>query len=160
MVDKSDQNRIFRQSMQAYRLGRLDEAARGFRSLVASGTIEPLHLSFHGLMLVLRENRRQEGMELCERALLLAPDRPEAYLNLARVCRRMGRPRRVVGTLRRGLSVCPKDPALLREIQHASPRRKPTFATLGRDHPLNKFLGKLQARLGTAPRSRQAAARE
>ncbi len=159
-MDKSNQNRIFRQSMQAYRLGRLDEAARGFRSLVDCGTIEPLHLSFHGLMLALRENRREEGLELCERALLLAPDRPEAYLNLARVYRKMSQQRRAVDTLRRGLLVRPNDPVLLREIQHASPRRKPPFATLDRDHPLNKFLGKLQARLASAPRSRQAAARE
>jgi len=159
-VHKPDQNRIFQQSMQAYRLGRLDEAARGFHSLVASGTIEPLHQSFHGLMLALRENRCQEGKALCERALLLAPDRPETYLNLARVYTKMSRQRRAVDTLRRGLSVRPKAPALLREIQHASPRRKPPFATLDRDHPLNKFLGKLQARLASAPRSRRAATRE
>ena len=159
-MHKPDQNRIFRQSVQAYRLGRLDEAARGFHSLVASGTIEPLHQSFHGLMLALRENRCQEGMELCERAVVLAPDRPEAYLNLARVYKKTGQQRRAVDTLRRGLLEHPKDLALLREIQHASPRRKPPFATLDRDHPLNKFLGKLQGRLASAPRSRQAATRK
>jgi predicted Zn-dependent protease len=158
-MHKTDQDGVFQQSVQAYRLGRLDEAARGFRGLVDSGTIDPLHQSFHGLMLALRENRRQEGRELCERALVLSPDRPEAYLNLARVYKTMGWKRRSIDTLRRGLSARPKDPALLREIRHASPRRKPPFATLERDHPLNKFLGKLQARLASAPRSKQAAAR-
>ena len=124
-MHKTDRNRIFRQSVQAYRLGRLDEAAHGFRSLVDSGTIDPLHQSFHGLMLALRENRPQEGRELCERALVLIPDRPEAYLNLARVYKSIGRKRRSIDTLRRGLSVRPKHPDLLREIKHASPRRKP-----------------------------------
>lgn len=146
-MNKIDTKRVFQDSLQAYRRGQLAEAARGFGSLVTSGSIDPLHVSYYGLMLVLVHRRGPEGLELCERSLLLAPDRPEPYLNLARVHRRMGRSRQATETLREGLAAFPKHRGLLSEIRRASPRRKPPFASLERDHPVNKFLGKLQARL-------------
>jgi predicted Zn-dependent protease len=154
-MTKMDQQKLFRRALQAYRLGRLEEAGDGFQRLVEAGTIEPLHLSFHGLLLAIRQQRAEEGLELCSRALLLAPDRPEAYLNLARVYRKMGRPGQSVHTLRQGLRARPKDPALRREISYLCPRRKPAIGALHRDHPFNKVLGKLRARL-TGSRQRTA----
>ncbi len=136
----------FRQARLALRVGRLQEAARGFAELVERGSTDPLHLSYHGLLLAQHDKRGKEGQALCLRAFLLAPDNAEIRMNLARIYVLRGAKDKAVTLLRAGM----RDPGSTRgvraELNRLSPRRTPPLRWWSRDHVLNKLAGKLVAR--------------
>jgi hypothetical protein len=92
----------------------------------------------------------REGLEQCQRAVALGSGEPQLYLNLARAYSSTGRRLLAVQVLRQGLRVARPHPALQRELNRLSPRSKPVVAVLSRDHVLNKYLGRVRARLGRA----------
>jgi hypothetical protein len=127
------------------------EARTRLEELLRDGSPDPRHLSYYGLVLAVHDRDLRQGVALCERALLLAGDDPQLHLNLAQAYERTGRRSRALAVLRRAIRAHPHHRPLLREVQRLSPRRPPVIGSLGRNHALNRVLGKLRARYSRAP---------
>ena len=135
----------FRQAMASLKGGEIHEAASQLRDLVYSGSTDPRHLSFCGLLTATIEGRMKEGLALCQEALQLGFSDPDVYLNLARLYSLSGRRKRAVSILRKGIhAVEGRHAGIISELDRLSPRSAP-LSTLHRDNVLNKNLGKLRA---------------
>jgi predicted Zn-dependent protease len=146
-MDAMERNQVFSNALKAYREGSLRYAAAGFRRVIEDGSEDPRHLSYCGLLMAIGEGKVREGLELCENALEKAFYDPEMYLNLAKLHFLTGWRSRAVHVLRQGLRVDPNDNRLHRELQRIDFRSKPAFSFLGRNHPVNKYVGRVKTRL-------------
>jgi predicted Zn-dependent protease len=133
---------VFESAMEDYRAGLHSVAARTLDQLVEDGSVDPLHLSYCGLLKAMTEGGAEISIELCRRAVAAAGDHDGAlYLNLARVLTASGRRREAIEALDQATSRHPRDPRLRQELRHLVPRARPMFRSLSRSHPLNKYLG-------------------
>ena len=147
-MKNQERDLLFRSAREAFRARRYEEASKKLRRLTAAGSREPAHLALYGVTLVQDARTRREGIDVCQRAIRLGCREPELYLGLARAYFAMGSRLRAVQVLRQGLRGSERPVELLREIQRLSPRGKPVLGAFDRDHPLNKYLGRVRARLG------------
>lgn len=141
-MDERERDLVFESAIEDFDAGLHGLAARTLRQLVEDGSNVPEHLSHCGLVIATAEGSFEEGVALCRRAVDSGPrPTPQLYLNLARVLLVAGRRREAVECLSKGLTAHPGDLSLRRELQHLVPRRRPTFHSLPRKHPLNKYAG-------------------
>lgn len=134
---------LFESAMEDYRAGLYALAARTLDQLVEDGSVEPVHLSYCGLLKARTEGGSEVSIALCRRAVAAGGGggNGELYLNLARVLIASGRRREAVEALAEATSHHPGSARLRQELRHLVPRAKPTFRSLSRAHPLNKYLG-------------------
>ena len=145
--------RLYQCARNALRQGLLTEASDLFRYLVEQCDTDGRYLSFHGLLLAIRDKRIAEGTALCKQAITLASCEPDMYLNLSRVYQRSGQHNNAVNALRKAVRRGARSRAVMQELQRLSPRSGGPLSCLHRDHFLNKYLGKLLARVfGYKPR--------
>jgi len=140
-----NQKNLFRKAMELLRSGKGKDAAALFRQLISSGSRDPQHLSFGGLVLATQEGDVKTGLAWCERALELAFYDPQMYINLARLHEKTGWKSQAAQVLRRGLRIDPGNEKLSAEINRVSPRTPNAIPALPRNHPLNRYLGKLRS---------------
>ncbi len=146
-MNYDDRNQKFRQGLGMCRKGKLTEAAVFFRQLIESGSEEPLHVSYYGLLTFTVHGQRREGLRLCERAMQFDPSELDVVSNLARLYEMNGENLKAIKTLRRGLRATPGHPRLLKQINRLSPRKKPPLSMVDRDNALNKHMAIMLARL-------------
>jgi predicted Zn-dependent protease len=138
---------VFESAMEDYRAGLFTFAARALVQLVEDGSVDPLHLSYCGLLRAMTEGGSEQSVDLCRRAVAAVVEKDpggesaELYRNLARALIASGRRREAVEALADGTSRHPDNPRLRQELRHLVPRAKPLFRSLSRAHPLNKYLG-------------------
>ena len=145
-MNLEERERVFEQALEDYRAGRLTMATKSLGRLVESGSRDPAHLSYYGLLRAFTAGPDDEGIELCRRAVEKDGRRTSLlYLNLARALAAQGRRREAIDALERGVVVHRDDRKLRRELQHLVPRRRPLFSSLDRRHPLNKCYGLARA---------------
>lgn len=149
-----DQKSLFRKAMELLRGGQGKNAAALFRQIIDSGSRDPKHLSFGGLVLATEEGDVKTGLAWCERALELAFYDPQMYINLARLHEQTGWKTQAAQVLRKGLRIDPGNKKLLAEINRVSPRTPNAVRGLPRNHPVNRYLGKLRAGLTTKEKTR------
>ena len=147
-MNRDDLNKKFRQGLGLCRKGKVAEAAVLFRQIIESGSEEPLHISYYGLLTAAVHGRRREGLRLCERAMHFDQSEPDVVSNLARLYEICGENLKAIKTLRRGLRATPRHPRLLRQINRLSPRKRAPLSMVDRGNTLNKHLAILLARLG------------
>jgi Flp pilus assembly protein TadD len=95
-----------------------------------------------------RERRQlQKAISLCNEALQQEPNNPLHFLNLGRVYLVAGQKGKAIQTLRRGLKLG-RNPLIMEELKRLGMRQPPVFPSMGREHPLNKYLGLMLKRLG------------
>jgi hypothetical protein len=131
--------------MELLRSGKGRMAAAVFRQIIDSGSRDPKHLSFGGLAVATEEGDVKTGLAWCERALELAFYDPQMYINLARLHEQTGWKTQAAQVLRKGLRIEPGNKKLLAEINRVSPRTPSAIRALPRNHPLNRYLGKLKS---------------
>jgi predicted Zn-dependent protease len=142
MMEARERTFLFESAMEDYRARRYTFAAKSLRRLVEDGSIEPLHLSYCGLLTAMTGRRGEDSIALCRRAVDKDGRRlSELYWNLARVLTIQRRRGEAVSILEEGLVLHPEDRRLRRELQKLVPRARPLFGLLSRRHPLNKYLG-------------------
>jgi len=107
-------------------------------------------MSYYGLCLSLVSDRLAEARDICEAAVEAAPDEPDLYLNLGRVCQRQDDRAHAFRTYIRGLRIDPRHPALVEAVRRLGFRRRPVLGFLPRHHPVNRVLGALRAALDRA----------
>jgi len=140
----------FRRARLALGQRSLAEAAERFQALVQEDAADARALSYHGLLTGLFERRVSDGVAICRRAIALDPHEPETYLNLARLYCATDQAPSAVSALRAALRAGVRTRAVQQELERLSPRRMPPLSLLHRDHPLNRLLGQLGARLARA----------
>jgi len=149
-----DQSSLFRKAMELLRVGQGKNAAALFRRIVDSGNRDPKHLSFGGLVVATEEGDVKTGLAWCERALELAFYDPQMYINLARLHEQTGWKTQAAQVLRKGLRIDPGNKKLLVEINRVNPRTPSVIRALPRNHPVNRYLGKLRSELWTKEKTR------
>jgi len=102
------------------------------------------HLAF-----CMAKERRQmhKAATLCNEALQEEPGNPVHYLNLGRIYLLAGQKNRAIQTWRRGLRIG-RNPQITLELRKLGLRKPPVLQTLGREHPLNKYLGVMLKKMG------------
>ncbi|MBZ0070312.1 MAG: hypothetical protein K8I04_01060 [Gammaproteobacteria bacterium] len=103
-----------------------------------------LYLAYLGLTQV--QLNDVSGLNLCRRAAVEERARGDVFENLARAELKLGHRRQAREAVRRGLRVEPGHVGLRDLRIQMGIRRAPALAFLGRDNPLNRFLGKLSYR--------------
>lgn len=88
-----------------------------------------------------------EAISLAEEAIVKEPDNSVLYLNLGRIYLLAGLKKEALETFRRGVQL-DTNQDIVRELDAFAPRAPSLFPRLKRSHPLNKYLGKLLAKLG------------
>ena len=141
-------NKKFKRGVGLCRKGEVAKAAALFRQIIDSGSEEPLHMSYYGLLTATVHGRRQQGLRLCERAMAYDPSEPDVVSNLARLHELCGDKKKAIQTLRRGLRATPRQPRLLSQINRLSPRKRAPLSMVDRDNALNKHMAIMLARLG------------
>lgn len=102
------------------------------------------HLAF----CLARERRQlQKAATLCNEALQEEPGNPVHYLNLGRIYLLAGQKNRAIQTWRRGLR-SGRNPQIVGELKRLGLRKPPVLKSLGREHPVNKYLGLVLQKMG------------
>jgi tetratricopeptide (TPR) repeat protein len=143
----------FRKGLEALNDGRMREARDHFRAAIAvekdQGPARPQmrYVSYYGLSLVLTEGPSRMAVGFCEQAASRDSFDPVLQLNLGRVYLVAGMTTRALAAFESGLRLDPSNKRLQAELVRADRRARPTLPRLGRDHPINRSLGRLRASL-------------
>lgn len=122
-------------------------SAQVFFSQVAEQQKTPEVRSYLAYCLAKSQGRTQIAAKTCTESIRREPDNPIHYLLLGRIHLLAGDKEKAIQALRQGVNIN-KDPRILNEINRLGARRPPVIKSLKRNHPLNRVLGKLFARLG------------
>ena len=112
----------------------------------SASTETPEMISLMGYSLAKQSGQLKEGISLCEKAISLNPNQPEHYLNLGRIYLLANKRERAIKAFKVGLRVR-KDPRIIHELRSMGVRKSPVLSSLPREHPINKFAGKMLALL-------------
>ncbi len=99
-----------------------------------------LYMSYHGLCLVCSGDI--SGLNLCRRAASMETIQAAVFLNLAMAELKLRHRKRACSALRLGLTIDRSHPGLRKLRHRIGIRRKPCVPFLGRDNPLNRWLGR------------------
>ena len=92
------------------------------------------------------QHQLAEGERMCRYAVRLDSSDPAHYLMLAEVCLLRRNRKEAVDALLKGLRLEPHHAPLRRLQKRIGFRRPPVLSFWSRDHPLNRFLGRLRHR--------------
>jgi hypothetical protein len=90
------------------------------------------------------QNKTTEGVRLCEHAVKIQFYEADNHWNLARTSVLSGHRRNSVTAINAGLRLDPDHEGLLALKKEIGMRRQPVLGFLGRDNPLNVFLGRIR----------------
>jgi tetratricopeptide (TPR) repeat protein len=121
-----------------------DDALRYFRKVADLSTEAR---SYYGLALAMRRQELAAAVRYCREAVDREPLRGDWYLNLGQVYLACGEKRRAVRAFNRGLVAEPRHTRLMDAIKRLGIRRSPAIPFLSRSHPVNRYLGRLRARM-------------
>lgn len=119
-------------------LGRLHQEGEGKFKL------PPAVYSYLGLAKGRVQRKYEEAVQLCRHAIELDPVDPESYLNLAQVYMLTTKRRAALRCLHMGLSMNPGHRRLLAMQDELGKRKGPVLPGLGREHFLNRLLGRVR----------------
>jgi tetratricopeptide (TPR) repeat protein len=106
----------------------------------------PYYISFLGLSMARAERKWDKASELCEMAVQLRPTELQFHLNLGEVYAASGLREKALDKLDRALERFGQDARLKQARGRIEKRRSPLVPILGREHFLNRELGKLRHR--------------
>jgi tetratricopeptide (TPR) repeat protein len=106
----------------------------------------PYYLSFFGLSIARAKLKWEQAAELCEIAVQLRPTEIQFHLNLGEVYALAGRREKALDKLDDALELFGEDPRLRQARGKVEKRRNPLVPFIGREHFLNRELGRLRHR--------------
>ena len=136
----------FSRGLKALQEGNSLAALTFFEKAAGEGPT-PLCISYLGFCIAKERGQVQKGIQLCREALEKEPENPLHYLNLGRIFLTAGNKQEAIRTFREGLARGPNQ-EIIDLLNAIGTRRPPVIPALGRDHPINKYLGKLLSKLG------------
>jgi predicted Zn-dependent protease len=108
---------------------------------------EPKVASYYAVCLAKERRDVEQALELCDAAIEEDPGNPVHYLNLGRIYLATGMKREAIKAFRDGL-LHGKNLLISRELEKLGWRNPAVIASLGREHPINRILGKVLDKLG------------
>ena len=106
----------------------------------------PYYMSFLGLSIARAQRKWDQAFELCEMAVQLKPKEIQFYLNLGEVYAASGLREKALDKLDGALEIFGEDARLKQARSKVQNRRNPILPFFGREHFLNRELGKLRHR--------------
>ena len=106
----------------------------------------PYFMSFLGLSIARAQRKWDLASELCETAVQLKPKEIQFYLNLGEVYAASGMRERALDKLDDAMQLFGEDARLKQARSKVQNRRNPILPFFGREHFLNRELGKLRHR--------------
>jgi len=143
----NDPEDLFASGMTHLKKHRSQKALEAFRKAMESRPDEPRFMSYFGLCLATAENRPEEAVPLCERAVIREFYRPELFFNLGRVYLLAGDAKKAYEIFTRGLALDMTNNDLRRELRRMGRRRRPIIPGLARSNGINRLLGKVLYRI-------------
>lgn len=107
----------------------------------------PVAYSYLGYCLAREQGQIHKAMNLCADAIRREPGNSVHYLNLGRIYLAAGQKPRAIQAWRKGLKLG-RNPQIQTAIRQLGLRKSPPIAALARQHPVNKYLGLLLAKVG------------
>lgn len=141
----ADTDALLRKGIEALENGHEHLALTCFEQAAHTAT-SPLLASYLAYCRGIVRGEYSEACAMLEGAITQDPRNPLHYLHLARVLIKSGDRRKAIEALRRGLQFSSND-ALCAELDSLGTRTSPVFPSLGRSHPLNRFLGKIFSKM-------------
>ena len=117
------------------------------QSAFESDKHNPYYISFLGVSIARAQQNWAQATELCDMAVQLNPKEIQFYLNLAEVYALAGLREMSLHKLDYALGLFGDDPRLKRARSKVEKRRTPVLPFFGREHFLNRELGKLRHRI-------------
>jgi tetratricopeptide (TPR) repeat protein len=134
--------------MAALKTGDAARAAANFEEALRAdrirGCLRPRgrFLSYYGLACALAGPPKRAAIQACELALARDSFDPRLHLNLGRVYLLARRRSRALAVLERGIRLHPGDAMISALLARVDRRKQPVIGSLGRDHPLNRAMGR------------------
>ena len=141
-----DPEELFKAGLYLLKRDRLQEALAAFKKALYIRDREPRYMSYAGLALALN-GKTKEAVLLCEKALQKESFRQEFFLNMGRVYLIYGNRRKALMTFRKGMALDRENRQIRGELERMGIRKPPVFRFLDRNHPVNKWSGKMLHRL-------------
>lgn len=142
----SDLPTLVRQGKAALARGNTLEALFLFEG-AAQRERTPIVLSSLAYCLAKERGEVQRAVSFCQEAIRREPENTVHYHYLGRIHLLAGKKHLALAAFRKGLKFG-RHQGIIDDIKKMGLRRPPLFASLGRQHPLNKYLGILFSRLG------------
>ena len=117
------------------------------QSAFESDKHNPYYISFFGVSIARAQQKWEQASELCEMAVQLNPKEIQFHLNLADVYALAGLREMSLHKLDYALGLFDDDARLKRARSKIEKRRTPVLPFFGREHSLNRKLGKLRHRI-------------
>ena len=135
----------FKKGMEAVDRGDTKLGLACLESLFEAGH-DPVLASYYSVCLAKERGELQKALLLCEEAMEDDPGNSLHYLNLGRVLVAAERKREAIKAFRNGL-LHGKNGLIRKELDMLGWRRPPVISGLGREHPANKWLGRIFVKL-------------
>ncbi len=136
--------------------GKGKAAMASLRDAIEKFPTNPFLMSYYGCLLAVVENKPTEGIRVCREALQRLRSSmpfgsefyyPIFYLNLGRAYLRDGNRKEAIAAFAAGLEADPENNDILWEMRKLGNRRKPVVSFLGRNNPINKYIGILLSKV-------------
>ena len=137
----------FREGVELLKNEYAEKALVKLRRAFESDKHNPYYISFLGLSIARAEQKWDYASELCESAVQLKRKEIKFHLNLAQVYALAGLRDKALHTLENASKLFGDDARLKRARSKLGNRRAPLLSFLGRNHFLNRELGKLRHRI-------------
>lgn len=137
---------LFRQGLDALMNGHGDRALTFFEQAVAISRI-PHYCSNLAYCLAKERGDFLQAISLCREAIKDEPKNSTHFLILGRIHLMADQKKEAIRIFRMGLRHG-KNKDIIDELNRLGVRRDPVLTFLKREHPLNRYLGKLFVRLG------------
>jgi tetratricopeptide (TPR) repeat protein len=141
----------FRKGMTALKAGNTAEALAQFQTAVTEGKHRASlrsrmhYLSYYGLSMALAHRPSDYAIGACAKAAAVDPFDLALQHNLATVYVLAKQPTKALAVLEKALRLHPNNKQLRAELARLDRRRRPPVPRLHRNHPVNRWLGRLRA---------------
>ncbi len=137
----------FREAVELLKNEYPEKALVRLRRAFESDNHNPYYISFLGLAMARAEQKWDQAMELCEMAVKLKRTEIQFHMNLIEVYALAGWREKALHKLDGALRLFGDDARLKRARSKVVNRRAPVLPFFGRNHFLNRELGKLRHRV-------------
>lgn len=137
----------FREGIELLKNEYPQKALARLRRAFESDKHNAYYISFLGLAIARAQRKWDQASELCEMAVQLKPREIQFHLNLAEVYALAGLREKALDKLDYALGVFGDDARLKRARSKVQRRRVPLLPFFGREHFLNRELGRLRHRI-------------
>ena len=136
----------FREGVKLLRNEYPQQAMVRLRRAFESDKHNPYYLSFLGLSIARAQQMWEQAAELCEMAVQLKPAEIQFHLNVGEVYALAGRREKALDKLDDALELFGEDARLRQAHSKVEKRRNPLVPFIGREHFVNRELGRLRHR--------------